>query len=255
MKRRYWISASVALVLGVFVWRCVYAFEFTGLCLCGLAVVCLVFGAVDLLRRSHPRAGKHLSRVLWVCVTLALAVTGLTAVWIGVYAKGSDAPEADYLIVLGAGVNGTQPSQALYERLCAARDYLNAYPDAVAILSGGQGANEDISEAECMHRWLTAAGISERRLRKEDRATSTEENLAFSLALIEEETGQRPEKIAVVSNEYHLLRAALWARSLPVSSETPIETLGVPARTRDRIYFCQMLLRETCGVWYALLLS
>ena len=100
-----------------------------------------------------------------------------------------------------------------------------------------------------MYRWLTAAGIAPERLRKEEKSTSTEENLRFSLALIEAETGIRPDTVAVVSSEYHLCRAALLAK------REGARALGVPAPTTNRVYFAQMLLREACGVWYTLLLG
>ena len=52
--------------------------------------------------------------------------------------------------MLGAGVNGTEPSLSLYNRLVAAENWLREHPNSVAVLSGGQGQNEQISEAECM---------------------------------------------------------------------------------------------------------
>ena len=149
--------------------------------------------------------------------------------------------------MLGAGVNGTVPSQALRERLEAARDYLARYPEAVAVLSGAQGDGEAITEAQCMYDWLTARGVDPARLRMETKATTTEENLRCSLDLIEAETGTRPAQIAVISGEYHLLRAELLAR------RAGAEALGVPSYTHDRAFYCLMLAREVCGVWAALL--
>ena len=149
--------------------------------------------------------------------------------------------------MLGAGVNGTVPSQALRERLEAARDYLARYPEAVAVLSGAQGDGEAITEAQCMYDWLTARGVEPARLRMETKATTTEENLRCSLDLIEAETGTRPAQIAVISGEYHLLRAELLAR------RAGAEALGVPSYTHDRAFYCLMLAREVCGVWFTLL--
>ena len=149
--------------------------------------------------------------------------------------------------MLGAGVNGTVPSQALRERLEAAQDYLARYPEAVAVLSGAQGDGEAITEAQCMYDWLTARGVEPARLRLETKATTTEENLRCSLDLIEAETGTRPAQIAVISGEYHLLRAELLAR------RAGAKALGVPSYTHDRAFYCLMLAREVCGVWAALL--
>lgn len=98
-----------------------------------------------------------------------------------------------------------------------------------------------------MYDWLTARGVEPARLRLETKATTTEENLRCSLDLIEAETGTRPAQIAVVSGEYHLLRAELLAR------RAGAEALGVPSYTHDRAFYCLMLAREVCGVWAALL--
>lgn len=247
MKRRYWLPAALLLGVGVILYFRTAFYGFLGFLFCALGAAVAVFGAVDALKPRFPRAMRVLRWILRGAATLVLLAALGTAIWVGVVSDGADDPEAEFVIVLGAGVNGTEPSQSLYERLCAARDYLQAYPDAIAVLSGGQGGGEDISEAECMYRWLVAAGISGDRLRKEEYATSTEENLTFSLALLEDEFGARPQTVAVVSNEYHLLRASLLAR------DESLRTLGVPARTRNRFYFAQMLLREICGVWYTLI--
>lgn len=249
MKLRYLLPALILIALGVGIGRFFVYYGFTGALFCALGVLLLVFGAVDGLKKRLPRLMRWVRRVLIVLSALVLAAGTATGIWVGVSCGGAEDARADWLVVLGAGVNGTQPSRSLYERLRAAKEYLLTYPEATAILSGGQGDNENISEAECMYRWLTAAGIAPERLRKEEKSTSTEENLRFSMALIEAETGVRPEKIAVVSSEYHLCRTELLAK------EEGVTALGVPAPTTNRIYFAQMLLREICGVWYTLLLG
>ncbi|MBR6119123.1 MAG: YdcF family protein, partial [Oscillospiraceae bacterium] len=47
-------------------------------------------------------------------------------------------------------------------------------------LSGGQGADECVSEAECMRRWLAEQGVPAEQMLLEDRSTDTAENMAFS---------------------------------------------------------------------------
>lgn len=244
MRRRYWLPALVIGLIGAlyaFVFR---AYRFSGWLAIGLGVLILVFGLLDWRREKHPRGTKILCRILWtgLCVLLLAALS--TGIYVGIACAGGENPQADYVIVLGAGVNGTKPSQSLRERMEAALDYLETYPQAVAVLSGGKGPREQISEAQCMYLWLREKGIPEERLRKEERATTTEENIRYSLDLIQEETGLRPKTAAVVSSAYHLRRAELLGK------KEGLEVLGWPAATRNPIFFVNMFLREICGVWY-----
>ena len=78
--------------------------------------------------------------------------------------------DLDYIIVLGAHVNGTKLTLALLERVRRALLYLEENPGTKAVLSGGRGDGERISEAEAMYRYLTEHGISPERLIKEERS-------------------------------------------------------------------------------------
>lgn len=98
-----------------------------------------------------------------------------------------------------------------------------------------------------MFDWLTARGIAPERLLREEASTSTQENLRFSLDVIEADSGARPERIAVVSSEYHLCRAELYAEQLGVTA------LGVPAHTSWLSLRINYQVREIFGVWVALL--
>ena len=90
----------------------------------------------------------------------------------------------DYIIVLGAHVDGTRMTLALLERTRRALLYLEENPGTRAVLSGGMGDGERISEAEAMYRYLTEHGIDGGRLIREERSTNTKENLDYSLELI-----------------------------------------------------------------------
>ena len=129
--------------------------------------------------------------------------------------------EANTVIVLGCQVRGEQPSLLLSHRIDAAADYLKSHPEAVCIVSGGQGSGEAITEAECMLRGLTRRGIEAGRVILETQSTSTMENLQFSMALMEE-NGLSPP-VLIVSNNFHLFRALEMARSLGLEAD------GLPA--------------------------
>lgn len=118
--------------------------------------------------------------------------------------------DEDAVIVLGAGVRGEQLSRTLQKRLDAAIDYAEKNPDAVIIVSGGQGSGESISEALAMERYLLSRGVPAERIRKEDLSTSTRENFQFSQTVLSEL--KDPRRIAFVTSDFHVFRAAYLAR-------------------------------------------
>lgn len=153
------------------------------------------------------------------------------------------------MIVLGAGVNGTQPSLILWERLEATRAFLQSNEDAICVVSGGQGPGEDITEAACMQAYLVEHGIDPERIWMEEKATSTWENIGFSLELIEEKTGQRPQTAGIVSNEFHLYRAGLMAQRQQLTA------VGIPAETSWVSLRVNYFLREIAAVWKLIVLG
>lgn len=121
--------------------------------------------------------------------------------------------DADYLIVLGAHVNGRRITNSLMRRLDAAYEYLFWNPRTMVIVSGGQGRGEDISEADAMAENLLERGIEEKRIIREDKSVSTEENLRFSGRLILGGYSSGIEKkVVVVSNDFHIYRALLLGK-------------------------------------------
>ena len=100
-----------------------------------------------------------------VCAITAAGLVYLVIVEVPIVKQshGDADAEYDYIIVLGAAVHGDTPSLSLIERMSAARDYMRSHPDCTAIVSGGQGSNENLSEAQAMFDWLTANGIAPER--------------------------------------------------------------------------------------------
>lgn len=239
-----WKWFAFLTILGLFVLLFCPGYDMTGLALLGVGALIPVYHLIGLLHAHH----RTLSKGLHMALTLILAVffTAVAITWgiIAHSARGTEEPESEYLVVLGAGVHGTVPSRSLRERLDAAQHYLTEHPDAVAIVSGGQGPGEDITEAQCMYDYLTSHGIDPSRVWMEDKATNTLENLRFSLDIIGEKHNIRPEKIAIVSSEYHLHRAGIFAGWLEIEAEL------VPARTEIFLLRWNYYLREVFAVWY-----
>ena len=117
--------------------------------------------------------------------------------------------------MLGAGVNGETPSLTLRTRIDAAAAYLEEHPDVPVVLSGGQGPGEAITEAKCMRRALVRRGVDESRLYPEERSTSTQENLRYSRAILEELGVDLTQRVAIVTSDYHLCRASITLSARP----------------------------------------
>ena len=213
------------------------------------AAVIILYCLLSILTQSKPRLGRWLRRLLTAGLILGVLVGTVTGGMILRSSKGIPESSCPYIVVLGAKVENNGPSPSLAERIDAACEYLVAHPDTVAIVSGGRGDDEPMTEAQCMYECLVQAGIAPERIIKEEQATSTWGNLSFSLDIIEDLTGSRPDTLGVVSSEYHLFRTGLQARG------HGLEIQGIPARTESPVRWLHYFLREICGVWHYILLG
>lgn len=232
---------ALALALNI-----VPGFRFSiALCICAAALLAVFW--LLLLRPTPVR--RKVCKILCAFLVIGCLAAGITLGFVISAAHPGEAPACDYIVVLGAGVNGTVPSLTLRDRINGAYAYLTANPDAVAVLSGGQGPREAITEAACMYRELTQMGIDSNRLLLEENSTSTIENLQFSMDVLETATGTRPERIGIVSSEYHIFRATCFAKKLD------LEPVGIPAKTSWVTIRINYYLREIAAVWKFLLLG
>jgi uncharacterized SAM-binding protein YcdF (DUF218 family) len=151
-----------------------------------------------------------------------------------------NAKDETTVIILGCKVNGTQPSYALWNRTDNAVKYLEEHPDAVAILSGGQGRDEGISEAAAMQGIFEEAGIDKSRYFIEDKSTSTDENMAYSKRIIEE--NGLSKRVVISTHDYHQKRAAMIAKK---NGLDPVSLPAPSVRWSKATFFT----REVFGVW------
>ena len=169
----------------------------------------------------HHMNSGFLGFVKWVllgCYALGAVFLLVMGILMGTAAKHSDQVKADALIVLGAAVHGDRVTWVLSNRLDTAADYLNAHPDTICVVSGGQGDGESVTEASAMQKYLIERkGIDPSRILVEDRATSTRENFAFSKALIEEQLG-KDASIAFVTTDFHVFRAGRVAKKAGITA-------------------------------------
>ncbi|MDZ4992472.1 YdcF family protein [Clostridium perfringens] len=156
--------------------------------------------------------------------------------------------DVDYEIILGAGLDGDKPSPILQERLDAGLAYLKLHPNTKVIVSGGQGYNELIPEAEAMKDFLVSKGINPNRIIEEDKSKSTFQNLEFSQKILDERNASKDE-VLIVTSDFHLFRAMEIADYLDIKneglpSETPI-VLRVQYMIREFPAMIKLLLQET----------
>lgn len=242
------IAAATACVPFAAIWyvckNVLPGYSFTALvCLCIIGII-LFYGFMPMVGRVLPRFARVCTIVFTLALICGLILFGVTEYFIIRASFGTPETQVDYLVVLGAKVRQDGPSVSLWDRIYETVSYLNAHPDTIAIVSGGQGEDEPITEAKSMHDELVKLGISEDRIWMECKATSTDENLRYSLDLIEEKTGRRPQTLGVLSSEYHLFRASLMAKKLG------IEFVGVPAKTTKITQLINHAMREVAGVWH-----
>ena len=244
-----WLLPLLFIGLGVFLQNDIHGHSFLGLvCLC-LAGVVIAYYLLHFLKKYFPKTAKVLTITLTVILCIGILIFGVTEAIVIHASFGQPDADCSYIIVLGAKVNGTTPSLSLSDRIRTAEQYLKAHPDTLAILSGGKGEDEGISEAQCMFNELTARGIDPDRLWLEEQSTSTQENLLFTMALIEEKTGDRPDSIGLISSEYHLCRAGIFARDCGVTA------IGIPAQTSWFSIKLNYFMREVAGIWHYILLG
>ena len=211
--------------------------------------MCLILGVYALfMPKVHALLGSWSNQKgkRWLVRAVA-AMLGLIAVLViietgcMISAANKKPTGSATLVVLGCRVYGERASLSMIERLEAAYSYLQENPEAVCVLSGGKGDGENITEAECMYRYLMDKGIAAERLYKEEASVSTRENLKFSLELITEQ-GLSPE-IAIATSEYHQYRAGLIAKELG------IDAAAVNGKTAWWL-FPTYYIRELYGILY-----
>lgn len=170
-----------------------------------------------LIRLWHNNAGKALLIILSVIIAAIFVLAVITTACMINSATKKPSQNAT-VIVLGCRVYGERPSMILTQRLDAAYYYLSKNENSVCIVSGGKGKGEDISEALCMYRYLSAKGISDDRIILEDKSTSTKENLAFSQEIIAD--NNLCKDVAIATSEFHEKRASMAAEEVGLNASS-----------------------------------
>ena len=235
-----WLMPLLFLLIGGIFYICVSGCSFLGIVFCGVAAICVV---EKLLKLGKDRKAVRLVRFVWKVLVILVVIAALITVIPVLQGPENTSSESEYLIVLGAGVRGTEPSEILSDRIQKAAEYMKEHPEVICIATGGKGSDENISEAQCIYEHLTAMGIDGNRIWLEDQATSTIENFRYSIALITEKTGKTPERVTVMSNEFHLYRASLMA------TDCGLEADFAAAPTSKPLIRISYTIREIFALW------
>lgn len=147
----------------------------------------------------------------------------------------------DYVIIHGAGLlPDGRVSKLLSDRLDKAIEVYRKDPSPpIMIPSGGKGNDEVVSEAEAMARYLIEKGIPAEQIIKEDRSTTTYENLKFSKEIIDAREGSK--YTVLVTSNYHVYRALRYCRKIG------LKCTGVGSHTAF-YYWPSALIREYIAV-------
>ncbi len=222
---------------------CLYYFVYMMLCLLGfdsrlMSLFALFVMACTVLpiifRKQLQRLLRRAFKPLWIVFTSLISVYVITAVifwcYIGIgtsmtpnqyansYAAMEDSGENTAVLVFGCRTYGYTPSLTLRLRLDAAYELLSALPNAVCIVSGGQGSNETVPEATAMRQYLIDHGISESRIITESNSHSTSENIRLTKDLISE-LGLTDKNIIGVSTGFHLPRISVLSEHYGLEME------------------------------------
>ncbi len=141
----------------------------------------------------------------WFLIVV-LCVELLFVSFLAIYGSFDDVSyKEDAVIVLGAGVRGDKVTLPLKMRLDKAKEYHEKNPEAVIVVTGGKGFQETVTEAYAMEKYLIERGVEKSKIIKEEKATSTKENMEFSKVLLDEYF-EDEYSVVVITNNFHIFR-------------------------------------------------
>ena len=181
--------------------------------------------------------------ILLLCAELVLTS------FIAIYATrdNSDYNE-DALIVLGGGIRGEKVTLPLKLRLDKAIEYHHKNPDALIVVTGGQGFQETVTEAYAMEKYLVENGIDKNRIIKEEKATSTFENMKFSKEILDSYF-TNDYSVCIITNNFHIFRGTTIAKNRGFKDVTHIHA-GLqwynilPCYLRESLAIIKMIIEQ-----------
>ncbi|MDT2672846.1 YdcF family protein [Enterococcus dongliensis] len=152
----------------------------------------------------------------------------------------------DFVIVLGAGlIDGRKVTPLLAKRIDRAIQFYRKQSEETSsppqlLMSGGQGSDEKIPEAQAMREYALEQGIPAEDLLMETQSTNTLENMQFSKEIMDRKKPAGYHAI-FTSNNYHIFRAGMYAQNVGLNID------GIGSKTA-RYYLPNAFLREFIAV-------
>ena len=119
----------------------------------------------------------------------------------------------DYILVLGARLNPKGEVEDQLKARCDKAISLYMKKPGSKLIMSGSDAHHRLTEAEGMKRYALKCGVAAEDILLEEKARNTSQNILFSLDLMEPDSN-----FAIVTNNYHLLRAQILARQAKAKS-------------------------------------
>ena len=177
------------------------------LMLCAILLLFALDVRFSLFTRWKPVILKGIGWILRVVIALLSAVILFFCGKVIIGGFINTAGQAEYAIVLGLALENGEPVPDLTARLDTARAYLEKYPEAQLILTGGNADDTGLTEAAVMRDILTGKGVPEGRLILEDQAETTKENFQNIAGML-----QADKPVVMISSNYHMDRAVRNAK-------------------------------------------
>ncbi|MCH4184984.1 MAG: YdcF family protein [Eggerthellaceae bacterium] len=244
------IPFSIIIFIGFLLGNCIVLIRREGLSastvlpgLCAIAIIALIVLFAYVLSSSPS---------LWlIACTFGLcsegAYAGITftayALYSALYRRIPKHADYAYVIIHGAGLSGSEPTPLLAGRIDKGAEVWQACsPDTKIIVSGGKGSDEVVSEAQAMETYLIEHyPIPREVIVKEDRSRTTMENLVYSKEIMDRLSGETPYRCAVVTSDYHVMRAAIYAHRQGIDAD------GIGSKTA-RYYVPTAFIREFVAI-------